>query len=232
MSKAKKQAKQPKQANPQVKRLLRDDILDMVVARLTADYTNYALASFASEFLQLQVKVNSHGVFEVEGCKKCQRCGSRLLDGFCSDETCLFYDHIQSCNEGWLGHPHYLYAEGCTCHQRIIGLLVFQQNDARGKYITDTDNYRKFDATEEVLAMDKKAALEIEDDTTRSDDFVSGDVLGNHNGPYRVEIAESIRKYFLEKQVEEDYQEQVTNNVPMEDRLTRDQIRASLESTY
>lgn len=37
---------------------------------------------------------------------KCSRCGSDLdHDGLCSDETCPFSDHEQTCMVGWAGHP-------------------------------------------------------------------------------------------------------------------------------
>jgi hypothetical protein len=36
---------------------------------------------------------------------KCQRCGMSLESGYCSDDTCPFSDHKQSCPRGWSGHP-------------------------------------------------------------------------------------------------------------------------------
>ena len=35
----------------------------------------------------------------------CQRCGSSLVGGLCSDVTCPFSEHEQSCPVGWSGHP-------------------------------------------------------------------------------------------------------------------------------
>jgi len=35
----------------------------------------------------------------------CVRCGSPLEKGFCSDATCPFSDHKQTCLFGWSGHP-------------------------------------------------------------------------------------------------------------------------------
>ncbi len=38
---------------------------------------------------------------------KCRRCGNdiRSGDGLCSDETCVFSCHLQTCINGWYGHP-------------------------------------------------------------------------------------------------------------------------------
>jgi hypothetical protein len=49
---------------------------------------------------------------------ECQRCGSPLDDeGFCTDETCPFSDHDQSCLAGFMGHPDHPQAniEKCSC---------------------------------------------------------------------------------------------------------------------
>ena len=36
---------------------------------------------------------------------QCQRCGSNIVDEFCTDETCPFSDHKQHCANGWGGYP-------------------------------------------------------------------------------------------------------------------------------
>jgi len=39
---------------------------------------------------------------------ECDRCGSNLdTVGKCTDATCAFSDHIQSCPAGWAGHPEH-----------------------------------------------------------------------------------------------------------------------------
>jgi hypothetical protein len=39
---------------------------------------------------------------------ECDRCGSNLdTAGKCTDATCAFSDHIQSCPAGWAGHPEH-----------------------------------------------------------------------------------------------------------------------------
>lgn len=52
--------------------------------------------------------------------KSCKRCESHLENGFCTDETCPFENHWQSCQLGWTGHPKHPTVEGlpteCTCH--------------------------------------------------------------------------------------------------------------------
>jgi hypothetical protein len=45
----------------------------------------------------------------------CQRCGTQLEDGLCSDETCTFSDHFQPCPIGWFGHPDHPQDKECTC---------------------------------------------------------------------------------------------------------------------
>ncbi len=46
---------------------------------------------------------------------ECDRCGSNLdTAGKCTDATCAFSDHIQSCPAGWAGHPEHP-SGPCTC---------------------------------------------------------------------------------------------------------------------
>ena len=46
---------------------------------------------------------------------QCDRCGSNLdTVGKCTDATCAFSDHIQSCPAGWAGHPEDP-SGPCTC---------------------------------------------------------------------------------------------------------------------
>jgi hypothetical protein len=51
------------------------------------------------------------------GCSACRRCGGTLEGGVCSDETCPFSDHLQTCERGWIGHPEHTANEDtpCTC---------------------------------------------------------------------------------------------------------------------
>ena len=47
---------------------------------------------------------------------ECDRCGSNLdTAGKCTDATCAFSDHIQSCPAGWAGHPEHPSGR-CTCN--------------------------------------------------------------------------------------------------------------------
>lgn len=43
----------------------------------------------------------------------CDRCGSPLKRGFCTDMTCAFSRHVQTCASGWYGLPDM--AALCTC---------------------------------------------------------------------------------------------------------------------
>jgi len=43
---------------------------------------------------------------------RCARCGSPLKDGFCTDRTCPFDRHPQTCSAGWSGHPAHIFREG------------------------------------------------------------------------------------------------------------------------
>jgi len=60
----------------------------------------------------------SIGVADVEVTSvdaECDRCGSDLdAAGKCSDATCPFSDHLQSCPAGWAEHP----AGPCTCQRK------------------------------------------------------------------------------------------------------------------
>ena len=53
--------------------------------------------------------------------KDCKRCGSPLDNGICSDQTCPFSSHGQSCPVGWTGHPNCPFGdrdaarEDCKC---------------------------------------------------------------------------------------------------------------------
>jgi len=51
--------------------------------------------------------------------KLCNRCSSELHDGFCSDQTCPFSDHVQSCDNGWYGHPEQQKPH-CDCSCRLV----------------------------------------------------------------------------------------------------------------
>jgi hypothetical protein len=62
----------------------------------------------------------------------CRRCDDVLVDGFCTDETCPFSDHVQTCPIGWVGHcddPYVAEMEGhiyadedssCICPSRAV----------------------------------------------------------------------------------------------------------------
>jgi len=63
----------------------------------------------------------SIGVADVEVTSvdaECDRCGSDLdAAGKCTDATCPFSDHLQSCPAGWSGHPERP-AGPCTCQRK------------------------------------------------------------------------------------------------------------------
>lgn len=50
--------------------------------------------------------------------ESCWRCASELdAEGFCTDITCPFNDHLQQCANGWIGNPAVNFNEPvpCTC---------------------------------------------------------------------------------------------------------------------
>jgi len=63
----------------------------------------------------------SIGVADVEVTSvdaECDRCGSDLdAAGKCTDATCPFSDHLQSCLAGWAGHPEHP-AGPCMCQRK------------------------------------------------------------------------------------------------------------------
>lgn len=118
----------------------------------------------------------------------CRRCGTALLGGFCQDCTCLFADHVQTCprNEG----------ADCTCDQRIIAVFIPQHEDKDFICDNPAGEHRRFDVTEAILKMPREAALQIEDNRESSDALMTPEIMGNHDGPYRVLVEDAIRDYF------------------------------------
>lgn len=48
----------------------------------------------------------------------CERCGSEVREGLCSDETCPFSDHKQRCPVGFHGHPERDNDLPCRCDNK------------------------------------------------------------------------------------------------------------------
>ncbi len=82
--------------------------------------------------------------------------------------------------------------------KRVLARFVAQA--WLGGYAVDVDDgVVEFDCTEKILQMGKKAALQIRDDQYESDDLVPAEILSGHSGPFRVEVASAIRRFFAEK---------------------------------
>jgi hypothetical protein len=125
------------------------------------------------------------------GFKECKRCGSKLRGGFCSDETCPFSDHIQTCAQ--VNAPS---SGTCTCHTRIIALFVPQAEIGKRIQDCDEDTWRRFDVTDAILAMGQEKALALQDDQYETDELLPEDVKGGWDGPFRVVVERAIENYF------------------------------------
>ena len=73
---------------------------------------------------------------------KCKRCGSQIIKGFCSDETCPFAVHLQDCQAGWNGHPEmdpHPNDDDLTrvINQRMMGQLQLCSCHAGNIYVCD-----------------------------------------------------------------------------------------------
>ena len=103
--------------------------------------------------------------------KSCKRCGSRLHRGRCSDVTCPFNDHDQSCNAGWSGHqskdPHPNDDDRpitCTCEkslgakkkQTVEGTLILAYDSEGG---LEPKDIFVFHAVHEPLIRDIRLPL-------------------------------------------------------------------------
>lgn len=131
---------------------------------------------------------------------ECARCGSALRGGFCTDETCPFDSHLQDCVKGWEGHPE-MGSTGmaiCTCETKhVIAKFIPQTEGPKGRYIEDMgeEHHIRFDVTDQIKKMEVEEAFYIEDDKETSDALLTDEIIGNHQGPYRVVVAEAIKKY-------------------------------------
>jgi hypothetical protein len=54
-------------------------------------------------------------LYEDDEHQECERCGTRVADGYCTDQTCPFSDHKQNCPAGWANHPTQPADSKCTC---------------------------------------------------------------------------------------------------------------------
>lgn len=78
---------------------------------------------------------------------------------------------------------------------RVIATLVLQA--WVGEVATEIDDGRiTWDATPQIERMGRDAALALRDDFPETDDLVPPELLAEHTGPYRVEIAEAIPEYY------------------------------------
>lgn len=62
-------------------------------------------------------------------------------------------------------------------------------------YNEDESEWQQVDVTNTVLALSKKEALEIENDTEESDWLIPEEIRDEH-GPYAVRVQQEIRDYF------------------------------------
>lgn len=78
----------------------------------------------------------------------------------------------------------------------------FPQYDAPRNYIYDDHENEHYgarsDVTDKILEMEIEDILDIKDNADNSDELVSEELLSIHDGPWRVEIENSLRKYFSE----------------------------------
>ena len=67
-------------------------------------------------FHDTEITLSLYRKYEIQNTERCSRCGSPLDKGFCTDDTCPFENHLQSCTKGWLGHPQYARLENNPCN--------------------------------------------------------------------------------------------------------------------
>lgn len=75
---------------------------------------------------------------------ECKRCGTQLFEGLCTDLTCPFSDHLQTCEAGWAGH--YKHTGGaCTCGVKVFEVPIVYRGQLN--YLiktTDKDKAEEF----------------------------------------------------------------------------------------
>ena len=85
-----------------------------------------------------------------------------------------------------------------TNEKRVIAR--FQPQAWINDYATDIDGAYKFDVTDQILAMGKEKALELEDNQYESDNlwhkWVADHPDQDHDGPFYVEVQAAIRSFF------------------------------------
>lgn len=134
----------------------------------------------------------------------CQRCGSPLNQwGYCTEATCPFDCHVQSCQLGWVGHPEYREMEKvdhCDCPPRC--LAHFQPQAWVNDYAMDIDGGYQFDITAQIDAMKPAEALMIKDDSYEADNLWLEHPISKergHDGPFYISCADAIKEYLEAK---------------------------------
>lgn len=79
----------------------------------------------------------------------------------------------------------------------------FQPQAWINDYAVDIDGAYKFDVTDQILAMGKDKAREVEDSDYSSDElwqaWVADHPDQDHDGPFRVEVEAAVRAFFGEE---------------------------------
>ena len=86
--------------------------------------------------------------------KACKRCGSALdaKETFCTDETCPFSDHMQTCTNGWYGHPEQQRPPyDCMCH----ALKAAQPQDVLAKSVLTVEILHPIDHNVDGLSLEQ-----------------------------------------------------------------------------
>jgi len=85
-----------------------------------------------------------------------------------------------------------------TTEKRVIA--HFQPQAWINDNAVEIDGAHRFDVTEQIVAMGREKALQIEDCQDTSDElwhaYVVGDPTQEHNGPFAVTVAEAIKEFF------------------------------------
>jgi len=79
-----------------------------------------------------------------------------------------------------------------TTEKRVIAR--FRPQDENCHYFHGAE--REFDVTDQIKKMGREAALAIEDHTESADTLYHDQDEFEHDNPFEVEVAESIRRYY------------------------------------
>lgn len=88
------------------RQMLRDERQKLQVAVNRTDADGNTAAHVKRQLNEAVRVAKMYGVLPGnDGGATCERCGTDVRNNRCSDTTCPFSDHQQTCERGWSGHP-------------------------------------------------------------------------------------------------------------------------------